>query len=176
MKKYIEFVSNTSKLCGIVSALMILVSVLVVCQMVWIRYVLEESSIWQTEFVTYLLIAATFIGSPYVLLTRGHVNVDLIPLYLKQHWRLRLALFASVVSLIFCLIITYTGYEFWYEAWEANWVSDSIWEVRLWIPYFSLPFGFAILSLQYIADIISLIRGEEMPFGLSAEDTMESST
>jgi len=176
MKKYIEFVSNTSKACGIVAALMILVSVFVVCQMVWIRYVLEESSIWQTEFVTYLLISATFIGSPYVLLTRGHVNVDLIPIYLKQHWRLRFALFASVVSLLFCLIITYTGFEFWYEAWEAGWVSDSIWEVRLWIPYFSLPFGFTILSLQYIADILSLLRGDEMPFGLSAEDTMESST
>lgn len=176
MKKYIEFVSNASKLCGIVAALMILLSVLIVCQMVWIRYVLEESSIWQTEFVTYLLISATFIGSPYVLLTRGHVNVDLIPLYLKQHWRLRLALFASVVSLLFCLIITYSGYEFWYEAWEANWLSDSIWEVRLWIPYFSLPFGFTVLSLQYVADIISLLRGDEMPFGLSAEDTMGSST
>jgi len=176
MKKYIQFVTNISKLCGIIAALMILLSVLVVCQMVWVRYVMEASSIWQTEFVTYLLIAATFIGSPYVLLTRGHVNVDLIPLYLKQHWRLRLALFASIISLIFCLLITVTGYEFWYEAWEANWVSDSIWEVRLWIPYFSLPFGFAILSLQYIADIISLIRGEEMPFGLSAEDSMESTT
>lgn len=176
MKKYIQFVSNTSKLCGVVSALMILVSVIVVCQMVFVRYVLGESSIWQTEFVTYLLIAATFIGSPYVLLTRGHVNVDLIPMYLPQHWRLRLALFASGMSLAFCLLITYTGYEFWYEALEGGWVSDSIWEVRLSIAHFSLPFGFAILSLQYIADILSLIRGDEMPFGLSAEDTMGSST
>ena len=176
MKNYIKFVSNLSKLCGIAAALMVLVSVLVVCQMVWIRYVLQASSIWQTEFVTYLLIAATFIGSPYVLLTRGHVNVDLIPLYLKHHWRLRLALFASVISLLFCLLITWTGYTFWYEAWEANWVSDSIWEVRLWIPYFSLPFGFAILSLQYIADILSLLRGDDMPFGISKEETMDMSS
>lgn len=174
MKKYIQLVSNVSKLCGIVAALMIIVSVMVVVQMVWVRYVLQASSIWQTEFVTYLLIAATFVGSPYVLLTRGHVNVDLIPIYLQHKWRLRLALFASAISLAFCLLITWTGFHFWYEAWEADWVSDSIWEVHLWIPYFSLPFGFSILSLQYIADILSLIRGEEMPFGLSTEDTMEA--
>lgn len=173
MKNYIQFVTNISKLCGIVAALMILISVLVVCQMVWVRYVLEASSIWQTEFVTYLLVSATFIGSPYVLLTRGHVNVDLIPLYIRHQWRLRLALFASVLSLAFCLLITVMGFEFWYEAWEAGWVSDSIWEVRLWIPYFSLPFGFLILSLQYIADILSLIRGEEMPFGISNDEAME---
>lgn len=173
MKNYIQFVSNLSKLCGIVAALMILVAVLVVCQMVWIRYVLEESSIWQTEFVTFLLIASTFIGSPYVLLTRGHVNVDLIPLYVKHKWRLVMALAASGLSLAFCLLIMITGYEFWYEAWEAGWVSDSIWEVRLWIPYFSLPFGFFVMSLQYIADILSLIRGEEMPFGIANDEALE---
>ena len=55
---------------------------LVVCQMVFVRYVLNQNTIWQTDFVTYSLIAATFIGSPYVLLTRGHVNVDVLPLYL----------------------------------------------------------------------------------------------
>lgn len=173
MKNYIRLISNISKLCGIAAAIMILVSVIVVVQMVWVRYILEESSIWQTEFVTFLLIAATFIGSPYVLLTKGHVNVDLIPMYLSHKWRMALAMFASVLSLSFCLLITWTGYEFWYEAWEADWVSDSIWEVRLWIPYFSMPFGFAILSMQYIADILSLLRGDEMPFGLPNKTAAE---
>lgn len=169
MKYFIKFVSNLSHLCGIAAAIMIFVSVLVVVQMVWVRYIMQESSIWQTEFVTYLLIASTFIGSPYVLLTRGHVNVDLVPIYVSHEWRIALALFASVLSLAFCLLITWTGYEFWYEAWENRWVSDSIWEVRLWIPYFSMPFGFGVLSLQYIVDIISLIRGDEMPFGIEKE-------
>jgi len=156
-------------LCGIVAAAMIVVSVLVVAQMVWVRYILEQSSIWQTEFVTYLLIAATFIGSPYVLLMRGHVNVDLLAFYLSHKWRLVLAMFASLLSLAFCVLITWTGYHFWYEAWENNWVSDTIWEVRLWIPYFSLPFGFAVLSLQYVAEILGLMRGDEMPFGIHKE-------
>lgn len=120
MKKFISLVSTLSFLCGIAAAAMIVISVVVVVQMVWVRYILQESSIWQTEFVTYLLIAATFIGSPYVLMMRGHVNVDLIPLYLKFKWRFRLAIFASVISLLFCLLITWTGFWFWYEAWEKT--------------------------------------------------------
>lgn len=174
MKSYINFVSGLSKLCGMAAAAMIIISVFIVVQMVWIRYVLEASSIWQTEFVTYLLIAATFVGSPYVLLTRGHVNVDLLPMYLPHKWRFTLAIFASSISLAFCLLISWTGYEFWFEAWENNWYSDSIWEVRLWIPYFSMPFGFAVLSMQYIADILSLIRGDDMPFGISKETAKET--
>ena len=58
--------------------------------MVFVRYVLKGSAIWQHEFVTFSLIGATFIGAPYVLLTRGHVNVDLLPLYLGPRGRLAL--------------------------------------------------------------------------------------
>ena len=36
-------------------------------------------------------------------------------------------------------------------------------------PYLAMPIGFGILSLQYIADIISLITGRDMPFGISVE-------
>ena len=62
------------------AALLILLSIGVVCQMVFIRAVLGQSSIWQTEFVTFSIVAATFLGAPYILLTRGHVAVDIVPL------------------------------------------------------------------------------------------------
>ena len=55
--------------------------------MVFVRYVLNQNTIWQTDFVTWSLVGATFIGSPYVLLTRGHVNVDVLPHYLDPRHR-----------------------------------------------------------------------------------------
>ncbi len=42
------------------------------------RYVFNLSTSWQTEFVIYSLAGGTFIGCPYVLLKKGHVNVELI--------------------------------------------------------------------------------------------------
>lgn len=171
MQLFVRLVAAVSRLCGLVAAFMILLAVLVVCHMVWVRYVLEASSYWQTEFVTYLLIAATFIGSPYVLLTRGHVYVDLLPMYLGRRARYVLAMTASLIALAFCLLATWYGAHLWYEAWSRGWLSDTIWGVRLWIPYTSMPIGFGILSLQYIADILSLATGREAPFGLpSVED------
>lgn len=170
MERFIRLVALLSRLCGITSALMVLVSVLIVCQMVFIRYVLEDSVIWQTEFVTYLLLAATLVGSPYVLLTRGHVNVDLLPIYLGHRGRMVLAMLAALMSLAVCLVLAWSGWGMWYEAWENNWVSDTIWGVRLWIPYLAMPVGFGVLSLQYVADVISLATGRDMPFGLSPGD------
>ena len=55
--------------------------------MVVMRYFLNASTVWQTEFVIYSLVASTFIGSPYVLLIKGHVNVDLLPIYLGRRGR-----------------------------------------------------------------------------------------
>ena len=172
MAAFIRVVGFLSWVCGIVAALMVLTSVLVVCQMVWVRYVLEGSSIWQTEFVTYLLIAATFIGSPYVLLTRGHVNVDLLPLYLGHTARMLLAIIAAAVALVFCLLVTWYSAELWHEAWRNEWLSETIWRVRMWIPYAAMPIGFGIMSLQYVADILALATGRDMPFGISPEGAL----
>ena len=79
-----RLVTLISQACGIFAAALTAVAVIIVCQMVFIRYVLNQNTIWQTDFVTYSLIAATFIGAPYVLLTKGHVNVDVLPIYVER--------------------------------------------------------------------------------------------
>jgi TRAP-type C4-dicarboxylate transport system permease small subunit len=165
---FVSGIRRVSQLCGIVAATLIALGVLVVCQMVFVRYVLNHNTIWQTDFVTWSLVAATFVGSPYLLLSRGHVNVDVLPLYLGQRKRWWLALFSIVMSLAFCLLLTALAAHLWLEAWEQRWVSETMWRARLWIPYSSMPIGFALLSLQYVADLYCLVSGREPPFGIKA--------
>ena len=76
-----------SLFCGYVAAALVAFAVVVVCEMVFVRFVLNQSTIWQTDLITYCITAATFIGSPYVLLTRGHVNVNVLPLHLSPRKR-----------------------------------------------------------------------------------------
>jgi TRAP-type C4-dicarboxylate transport system permease small subunit len=137
--------------------------------MVVMRYILGESTVWQTEFTIYTIVAATLIGSPYVLLRRGHVNVDLLPIYLPHRARLVMAFVASVLGLAFCAVLAYSGFELWLEAWEGNWTTSSIWALPLWIAYAPIPIGIGLLCLQYVADILCLATGREMPFGLQPE-------
>ena len=151
---------------GMIAAVLLVVAVVVVCHMVFVRFVLDGSTSWQTEFVSYTLIASTFIGSPYVLLKRGHVFVELLPMMLEERGRFYLALFAYGISALFCIVMTYLSFEFWYEAWVEDWSSDTVWEPKLWKAYLSMPIGFAAISMQYIADVICLVNGRDMPFGL----------
>lgn len=169
MELFITTVRRLSQFCGILSALTLAAAVLVVCHMVVLRYLLNESTVWQTEFAVYSIVGATLIGSPYVLLRRGHVNVDLLPLYLPHRARLVLAFLASALALLFCGVLTYSGVELWFDAWDGNWKTNSIWALPMWIAYAPIPIGIGLLCLQYLADILCLATGREMPFGLRPE-------
>src|SRR5438128_10742319 len=98
MDGFIRAIGWLSRMLGYFAAGLIALGVLVVCHMVFVRYVLNHNTIWQTDFVTYSLVAATFIGSPFVLMTRGHVNVDVLPLYAGPRLRYWLAIFASALT------------------------------------------------------------------------------
>lgn len=170
MNQFNRAVTLISQACGIFAAVLIAAAVVIVCQMVFIRYVLNDNTIWQTDFVTYSLIAATFIGAPYVLLTKGHVNVDVLPIYLGIRGRYWLAIFAILISFAFCLVMFILTFQFWYESYENKWVSDTMWRARLWIPYAAMPVGLGILTVQYVADIINLLTGREPPFGIEVKE------
>ncbi|MEO0380630.1 MAG: TRAP transporter small permease [Pseudomonadota bacterium] len=163
---FLRLVAALSTLAGWCSAAMIVAAVAITCQMIFIRFVLNGSTIWQTEAVIYLAIGATLIGLPYVQRLRGHVNVDLIPLALGPRARFSLAMFTLTVSIVMVAIMLWYSYEFWHLTWERNWKSDTVWGVRLWIPYLALPLGFALFLLQLVADMVAILLNIEKPFGL----------
>lgn len=163
---FLTVVAALSTLSGWLSAAMIVAAVGITCQMIIVRFVLNGSTIWQTEAVIYLVISATLIGLPYVQRLRGHVNVDLIPLSLGQRARFFMSFVTSCLSIAIIAVMLFYGYEYWHFAWERGWRSDTVWGVRLWIPYLSIPVGFGLLLLQLIADFVAVLLGVDKPFGL----------
>ncbi|WP_299475728.1 TRAP transporter small permease [uncultured Roseibium sp.] len=163
---FLRAVAALSTLAGWCSSAMIVAAVAITCQMIFVRFVLNGSTVWQTEAVIYLVIAATLVGLPYVQRLRGHVNVDLIPLSLAPRPRFALAMLTSVLSIVIVSIMLWYGFEYWHFAWDRGWRSDTVWGVRLWIPYLSIPIGFGLLLLQLIADLVAVLTGTDKPFGL----------
>lgn len=170
LDRFIRGVEVISLACGTLAVLLLLASVAAVCHLVFVRYVLAGSAIWQHEFVTFSVIGATFIGSPYVLLTRGHVNVDLLPLYLPPRARFLLALLAAMLGLLFCALLAWRGFFYFEEAFVTGETAASVWAPPLWIPRLVLPLGMGLMCLQYLADILALLTGRAPPFGIRPED------
>ncbi len=59
---FLRVVAAISTVAGWCAAAMIVVAVVVTCQMIFVRLVLNASTVWQTETVIYLVIAATLWG------------------------------------------------------------------------------------------------------------------
>ncbi len=163
---FLKVVAGLSTLAGWCSAGMIVAAVAITCQMIIVRFVLNGSTVWQTEAVIYLVIAATLIGLPYVQRLRGHVNVDLIPISLAPRPRFIMAILTSILSISIVSLMLFYGFEFWHFAWDRGWKSDTIWGVRLWIPYLAIPVGFGLFLLQLVADLVAVLIGVDKPFGL----------
>jgi TRAP-type C4-dicarboxylate transport system permease small subunit len=173
MDAYIRAVTFLSRVAGVTAAFLIGLAVLVICDIVVERYILNLTTIWQIDVITYSIVGATFIGSAYVLMTRGHVNVDILPLHLGLRARYWLALFTILLSLSFCVVLFVLCTLFWHEAWASNWHSNTVWRAPLWVPYLSMPIGLGLLILQYFAELLGLVTGRTPPFGIAPKADAE---
>ena len=156
---WLRAVEAISDGCGVLAALMILGATLLTCQMIWVRYVANASTVWQTETVIYLMIGATLLGLPYVQRTRGHVSVDLLSNLLPPRARRALAAVVLVAAITVVSVMLYYAAELWHVAWSRGWTSDTVWGPPLWIPYLALPIGLGLYALQLAADLAGSVLG-----------------
>ena len=155
-KKYLQFCDLIANACGAFAVFALLLSILVIVELVFERYFFQRAITWQTELVTMLLVASTFIGSVYVLSEKAHVSMEWIYDFLSKKNIIRLKIFTSSISLLFFLILFYFGFLMFEEAFTKNYSTGTVWDPPLWIPYSSMMLGALLMILQYIAEIIKL--------------------
>lgn len=155
---FIRAVESLSRLFGVVAAALLVFAMLVVCQMIFVRYILRAATIWQTEAVVFGATAAVFLGAPYVLLTKGHVGVDFVQMVVSLRTQRRLTAIGAWLGLLFCLIMTAACSLYLGEAIDGGWTTPSLAAVPLWMPLTPVTLGFGLLSLQYVAEIIKATR------------------
>ena len=100
-KKYLKFCNYTSQACGAFAVGALILSILVIVELVFERYFFQRAITWQTELVTILLVASTFIGSAYVLSEKAHVSMEWIYDFMSKKNIVKLKIFTSLLSLCF---------------------------------------------------------------------------
>ena len=159
--KYLKFCNYVSQACGSFAVAALLISILVIVELVFERYFFQRAITWQTELVTMLLVASTFIGSAYVLSEKAHVSMDWVYDFLSKKNIIKLKIFTSLISLVFFLILFYFTFIMVEEAFTKNYTTGTVWSPPLWIPYSSMLIGASLMILQYIAEIIKLFDDKD---------------
>lgn len=153
IRAYVRSCDRLSQLLGIFAGLVLVLGVLVVCHMTFVRYALGHSTVWQTEFATYAIAASMLLGSAYVLLTGGHVSVNILVNATRGAVQKTLKLTSALIGLAFCLALTYAFWLYVLEAYHDQWTTGTTWNPKLWPAILPMAIGSTMLSLQYIAEI-----------------------
>ncbi len=153
-----RYVGLLSELAGYASGALILISMLIVCYGVFLRYVLGASTVWQLELSTYLLMFAAFVGGAYGLKHGDHVKIDVIIDRLPEKMQLYARLLASVLGFLFILAIALIAYVLWWETTESGRTSGTAWNVPLTYPYLIVPLGMTLIALEYLVIIGGILR------------------
>ncbi len=153
MRKFVRFVDRLSDACAVAASAMLVAATLIVCYMVVYRS-LGNSTWWEIELATYLIVGAVLVGSPFCLKTRGHIGVDLFSHLLSPRGRRILARILALLGLAVCLYLAWEGLQLTLEALHKNERSGSLWNPPRW-PFFALmPFGLGLTALQYVAELL----------------------
>ena len=151
---FVHTISFLSRVFFWIAAALLVAAVLVVGQMVVIRYAFNGSTVWQTEFVIYAATAAVFLSSPHILMTRGHVRIRLLAENAPARARLFLDSAAEIGSILFLFFLAWAGWTHFEEAWREKWLTETAWELPLWIPLLPMPVGIFLAGLQSCAELL----------------------
>jgi TRAP-type C4-dicarboxylate transport system permease small subunit len=144
------------------SAVAIVLSSLILTYEVVMRYLLKIPTVWEIESSIYLGVLATFMGAAYGLKDGAHINIDLFVRALPPGGRRFLEKITSSSAFLFCAYVAFKGWQLFWEAFSKGWRSESMWGPPLAVPYFFLPLGMSLLSLQLLIQIFGLGNsGEE---------------
>jgi TRAP-type C4-dicarboxylate transport system permease small subunit len=156
-------------LTGYLSAVTIVVTSIIVCYGVVMRYFFSSPIDWGLELSIFLLIAATFMSAGLTQLQRGHVTIELFEHMLSpraNRWRY---LIGDTLSLVFCAFLAWNAWTFFHEAFEDGRVTDSTWGPKLWVPYLFMAIGSSALALQLFVQIVEGILNRPAPVSEAAE-------
>jgi TRAP-type C4-dicarboxylate transport system permease small subunit len=154
-----RWANATSQLTGYLSAAALIGATAATMHGVASRYFLGRPTIWQTELSIYLLMFVTFVGGAYGLRHHAHVGVDLFVQSLRGKAQLAMRVVAALLALVVVLVVLWTSYEMWHEAYMGGWTTSTAWGPPLSVVYAILPLGMLFVACQYVAFIIEGVLG-----------------
>jgi TRAP-type mannitol/chloroaromatic compound transport system permease small subunit len=157
---------------GKIASLMILLSCVVSALNALLRYGLDISNNWPLELQWYLFSAAVMLGAAYTLKRNEHVRVDLIYSHLSDRGRLWVDIFGLTCFLMpACLLFTWLSWTtLFYPSWLVMEGSLNSGGLARYPIKFVVPFGFFMLSLQGLSELIKRIGALKGEITLPAED------
>ena len=152
MKAFVRWMDRLSIACAVAASVLLACAVVVITWMVFYR-AMGNSTYWEIEFAVFAMVAGIFLASPYTLMTRGHVSVDLLPHYLPPRMARKLTVITMLTGLAVCAYLAFVGAELTLHSWRIGETTESAWAPPKWVLFVAMPVGLGLTALQYLAEL-----------------------
>ena len=162
--KVLGFVDSLNERLGFGMALLLYAIFIVMLIEVISRYVFNAPAHWTFMLTLFIFSYATFLGAGWVLLHKGHVNVDILHSRLSPRWQAIVDLITAPFMFIFIVTLLWQGAKVFWDSFsflEREVVTT--WHAPLYPIKLVIPIGAAFILLQalakFIRDIIAATKG-----------------
>ncbi len=152
MEKITRFSDILSGMGGALSGIMIAAGTLLVIAEILVRSLFNGTLYITEEYSGYLMSALTFLALGYTLREKGHIRMTFLHNILHGRSRLFLDMICYMAGFIFCTVLTWVTFLFFWDSVVSGTTSMQISETWLAIPQSFLPMGAFMLALQFLAE------------------------
>jgi C4-dicarboxylate transporter DctQ subunit len=127
------------------------------------RYFFPQQSIsFAEEVIVYLVVWAIMIVSSQLVRTDSHVRPDLVLKLVPASVARWLEVFNCLAAIVFCLALTWYGWQVVETAWLIDEHSASDLRFAMWIYYAALPAGGLVMLIRYLVRLLQLLAGSDL--------------
>lgn len=112
-----------------------------------------------SDFTGFFLAAASFSALAYTLRGGGHIRVTLFTGMLRAKTQRMLEYAVICICAIMAVFATYYMFNLVYESFVFNDLSSGMVAVPIWIPQLPVAIGLAILSIAFLDELVTMVRG-----------------
>lgn len=165
LMQFSQAIDKMNGFFGKIANVLILLACIVSATNALLRYGFDLSDNWPLELQWYLFGGAVMLGAAYTLRENGHVRVDLLYSSVSDRGRLYIDIFGLTFFLLpACILFAWLSWTtLFLPSWQIMEQSSNSGGLPRYPIKFIVPFGFFLLTLQGISELIkrfAMLRGD----------------
>jgi TRAP-type C4-dicarboxylate transport system permease small subunit len=154
------------RLCAAIAAVIIAAIALLISVNVVLRNTGAGTLYGLLDAVEYGLLAATFLGAPWVLWKRAHVTVDLVTAALPETWARPMARIVAAIGLIVSAVFLWYALQAALASAARGSMIRTAFTIPEWWVLSVAPIGFGLICLEFLRQLVAPPTGRHGAAGL----------
>jgi TRAP-type C4-dicarboxylate transport system permease small subunit len=150
MKKFLDW---SDKVLNIITGAMLIFLTLMIVLDVSLRFLFNSPLPASAETTELIMPYIAFGALAYTLGIGSHVRISLLTERTSEKVQRFFEILASLVGFLFCLMLTYKGWLFFWESFVIREEMLAIIKLPWWFGKFSLPLGFFFMTLRFLFNL-----------------------